>query len=355
MNHVIQFNAVTKRFGKTVAVDNVSYNVPAGVVFALLGDNGAGKTTSIKTMLGMVRPDSGSVNILGQHPVKDATALRQRIGFVPEQPSLYDWMTVDETGWFAAGFHKEGYLQRYRESIERFGIAPGKKIRELSKGMRAKVSLSLAIAHEPELLILDEPTSGLDPMVRREFLESMIERAATGQTVFLSSHQINEVERIADIVALMRQGKLIHVEPLDQLKANTRELQINVTEQGIPVPLIADNVISATRTGRQWRVLVRSVTDQQLASIKNSSYVDRCVIHEPSLEEIFVGYIGGQRDSSPIEGARFDDQISNHDQQHLGGQASTGSTASSDEMRPPLINDYSQQSRNDDGSNEVTS
>lgn len=295
---VIRFDGVTKRFGKTVAVDNVSYDVPAGTVFALLGDNGAGKTTSIKAMLGMVRPDSGSVTVLGQSAVKDSVALRHRIGIVPEQPSLYDWMTVDETGWFAAGFHKEGYLQRYRDAIAGFKIEPGKKIRQLSKGMKAKVSLSLAIAHEPELLILDEPTSGLDPMVRREFLESMIERAATGQTVFLSSHQINEVERVADHVALMKQSKLIHCESLDGLKANTRELQINVTDTGVPSPLTSDNVIAASRTGRQWRLLVRNVTDQQLASVNGSEFVDRCVVHEPSLEEIFVGYVGGDQPPS---------------------------------------------------------
>lgn len=297
---VIQFDSVTKRFGKTLAVDNVSYNVPAGTVFALLGDNGAGKTTSIRAMLGMVRPTSGNVTVLGQHAVKDSVALRHRIGIVPEQPSLYEWMTVDETGWFAAGFHHDGYLQRYRDAITGFKIEPGKKIRQLSKGMKAKVSLSLAIAHEPELLILDEPTSGLDPMVRREFLESMIERAATGQTVFLSSHQINEVERVADHVALMKQGKLVHCESLDGLKSNTKELQINVTDTGIPSPLNSDNVIAASRTGRQWRLLVRNITDEQLAGVHGSDFVDRCVVHEPSLEEIFVGYVGGSQ-PEPID------------------------------------------------------
>ncbi|WP_168564438.1 ABC transporter ATP-binding protein [Crateriforma spongiae] len=288
----IRFQSVIKRYRKTTAVDQVSFDVPSGVVFALLGDNGAGKTTSIKAMLGTVRIDGGSIRVLGCDPVADSVALRHRIGIVPEQPSLYDWMTVDETGWFAAGFHAEGFLARYRESIRRFGIAPGKKIRELSKGMKAKVALSLATAHEPELLILDEPTSGLDPMVRREFLESMIERAATGQTVFLSSHQINEVERVADHVALMKQGRLVHCESLESLKRNTRELLVNVTDTGVPSPLGGDNVISANRTGRQWRLLVRDVTDSQIAEIENSEFVDRCSVNEPSLEEIFVGYIG---------------------------------------------------------------
>ncbi|SRR6056297_2231377 len=301
---VIEFSAVTKTFGKTRAIDDVTWSVPAGVVFALLGDNGAGKTTSIQSMLGTVRPDAGTIRVLGRHPVDDAVELRHRIGIVPEQPSLYDWMTVDETGWFAAGFHHPGFLQRYRASIDRFGIENGKRIGELSKGMKAKVALSLAISHEPDLLILDEPTSGLDPMVRREFLESMIERAATGQTVFLSSHQINEVERVADHVALMKQGKLVHCESLDGLKKNTTELLVNVTDTGVPAPAIGDNVISASRTGRQWRMLIRGVTNEQIQAVRDSEFVDRCVRHEPSLEDIFVGYIGGRRldtdDRSPF-------------------------------------------------------
>ncbi|MEM9645140.1 MAG: ABC transporter ATP-binding protein [Planctomycetota bacterium] len=295
---VIQFLSVTKSYRRTVAVDDVSYEVPPGVVFALLGDNGAGKTTSIGAMLGTIRVDSGTVRVLGQDPIRDSVQLRHRIGIVPEQPSLYDWMTVDQTGWFAAGFHEDGFQTNFRESIKRFGVPPGAKIRQLSKGMKAKVSLSLATAHEPELLILDEPTSGLDPMVRREFLESMIERAATGQTVFLSSHQINEVERVADHVALMRQGKLVHCGRLEDIKASTRELQINVTDVGVPAPPIGDNLISATRTGRQWRLLVRDLTDDQREGIQNHPFVDRFVVHEPSLEEIFVGYVGSQNGSS---------------------------------------------------------
>ncbi len=134
------------------------------------------------------------------------------MGYVPERPTLYEWMTVDEIGWFSAGFYGEGFLPEYARLAAEFALPGKKKISDLSKGMRAKVLLSLALANRPELLILDEPTSGLDAMVRREFLESMVDRAAAGKTVFLSSHQIAEVERVADIVAILRKGKLILVE-----------------------------------------------------------------------------------------------------------------------------------------------
>ena len=133
---------------------------------------------------------------------------RRRVGYVPDQPALYDWMTVEEAGWFVAGFYPLGFQRHYNELIEHFELPPDRKIKELSKGMRAKVSLSLAMGHKPELLILDEPTSGLDPLVRREFLESMVDIAGQGRTVLLASHQIAEVERVADVVAIVRDGKL---------------------------------------------------------------------------------------------------------------------------------------------------
>ncbi len=123
-------------------------------------------------------------------------------------------MRVDEIGWFASSFYPEGFVDRYRESVQRYDLPLDRKIKNLSKGQRAKVALSLSTAHDPELLILDEPTSGLDPLVRREFMESMVERAANGQTVLLSSHQISEVERVADYIAIMHKGKVQIAAPL---------------------------------------------------------------------------------------------------------------------------------------------
>lgn len=292
MSTVIQFESVTKSYRKKIALESVSWQVPAGVVFALLGDNGAGKTTAIKSMLGLVRPEKGSISVLGLDVKKQDLEIRRRVGFVPEQPQMYEWMRVDEIGWFAAGFHGPNYFAEFRRYIQDFEVDPGQKISQLSKGMRAKVSLSLALANDPQLLILDEPTSGLDPLVRRQFLESMVDRAAQGKTVFLSSHQINEVERVADYVALLHEGKLLFVERLEDLKLHTRELLITVREQGVPMPVRDVPVICSQRHGRQWRVLVRDVTADALAAIRAHDFVDHCEEHTPSLEEIFVGYLG---------------------------------------------------------------
>jgi ABC-2 type transport system ATP-binding protein len=209
MNPVIRFQNTSKRYGKTVALDDVSFDIPAGVVCAVLGANGAGKSTAIRLLLGLDDLDSGSTEVLGMNSRTHALEIRSRVGYVADQPPLYDWMTVGEIGWFATGFYPTGYQAQYDSLLRKFDLDEAQKISGLSKGMRAKVALSLAMAHRPELLILDEPTSGLDPLVRREFLESMIDVSAEGRTVLLASHQVSEVERVADMVAILLNGKLI--------------------------------------------------------------------------------------------------------------------------------------------------
>lgn len=169
MTAIIDVKNVTKRFRGQPALAGVSFTVPRGAVFGLLGENGAGKTTLIHTLLGLIKPDAGTTAVLGLESQYHSQLIRQLVGFVPDRPCFYDWMTVDETGWFAAGFRQPGYLDEYRKLIKRFDVPPGQKLRHLSKGMLAKVSLAVALAGEPELLILDEPTSGLDPLVRRDF------------------------------------------------------------------------------------------------------------------------------------------------------------------------------------------
>src|SRR5262249_14256709 len=160
-------------------------------------------------LTGLLPADCGVAELLGQNAWSHAIALRHRVGYVPERPKFYDWMTVHELGWFTAGFHKPGYLARYLELIGRYGLDPKSKLNVLSKGGYAKIGLALALAVDPELLILDEPTSGLDLFVRREFLSSMVDMAGAGRTIFISSHQIAEVERIASHAAFLADGRLL--------------------------------------------------------------------------------------------------------------------------------------------------
>ncbi len=299
---VIQLDGLTKRFKSNVALDHISLEVPPGVVFALLGENGAGKTTAIRIMLGLLDADDGRAQVLGLDSRHHGLEIRKRIGYVPEQPTLYEWMTVAEIGWFTAGFYGNGFLMRYQQFATRFELPENRKRKARSKGMRAKVVLSLALANDPELLILDEPTSGLDALVRREFLESMVDRAATGKSVFLSSHQINEVERVADIVAIIREGRLIAVERLERMKAEIREATITLVDGVGSLPDLPGRVIMAERRGRQWQVLIRDALETDLAALQGNPSVQGVEVRVPTLEEIFVAYMKGDRMASAGKG-----------------------------------------------------
>jgi ABC-2 type transport system ATP-binding protein len=291
MAPVIRFQEVSKRFGAEVALDRFSLEVPAGAVFALLGENGAGKTTAIRILLGLAEPDAGQSEVLGLSSAAAGLEIRRRVGYVPERLTLYEWMTVEEIGWFTAGFHGESFLPEYRRLAAGFGLPARRKIKALSKGMRAKVGLSLAMAHDPEVLVLDEPTSGLDALVRREFLESMVDRAAGGKTVFLSSHQIAEVERVADIVAILHQGRLLLVQRLDELKAQVRELTFTMSNGAIAPPDLPGEIMFRRQRARQWQVLVRTAAEDCLGALRANPCVQNVEARVPSLEEIFVAYM----------------------------------------------------------------
>jgi ABC-2 type transport system ATP-binding protein len=302
MSNAIELVNVTKTYGSATALDQVSLDVPPACVFALLGENGAGKTTAIRLMLGLTEATVGEVRVLGLDSSREGLAIRRRVGYVPERPTLYEWMTAAEIGWFTAGFYADGFEPRYRALLAGFRVPLDRKLSQMSKGMRAKVTLSLAMAHQPELLILDEPTSGLDTLVRREFLESMVDIAAEGRTVLLSSHQIGEVERVADIVAIMHAGRLLAVERLDELKQTTRELTVTVTDAAAPLPKIEGQVMHRRSRGRQWEVLVRGLDEVALEQLRFADGIVAVESRTPSLEEIFVGYMahasGGQLASS---------------------------------------------------------
>ena len=296
MDSVLVIEHLSKKFGTNVALDDVSYRVEPGTVFALLGENGAGKTTTIKIMLGLCQPDAGTSTVLGLDSLRDDLLIRRAVGYVPEQPTLYDWMTVEEIGRFTAAFYPDGYLTNYRQLYENYDLPASTAVKNLSKGMRAKVSLSLALAHDPDLLILDEPTSGLDALVRREFLESMVDRAATGKTVFLSSHQIAEVERVADTVAIMKKSKLLTVEPLDALKQSARLVTMTLADDAQAADIadkpLFDTLLEKQVRGRDVRLLGRGLRGNTEAKLSSDPQVTRFEIKTPTLEEIFIAYMG---------------------------------------------------------------
>ena len=307
MHQVISARGLTMRFPGCVALDGAEFQVFSGTVFALLGENGAGKTTLIRILTGFLKPTAGECRVLGLDPMRDALAIRRRVGYVPEAPALYDWMQVGEIGWFASAFYPPGFLERYRAAIRRYELSEGWKIRRLSKGQRAKVSLALALASDPDLLILDEPTAGLDPLVRREFLEGMVDRAAMGKSVLLSSHQIADVERVADQVAILRQGKFCLIQPLSELKESVHLVTVSLADPLVVLPPIdgAARVLSEQSSGRQLQWIVMGLTDEMQQQIKQHSGVLGVRARSATLDELFAAcarpQIASERESEHFE------------------------------------------------------
>lgn len=297
---VIEVSQLTVSFPGCDALRGVDLQVPRGTVFALLGENGAGKTTLIRALTGFLHPNSGSCRVLGLDPTVEALEIRRRVGYVADAPALYDWMRVGEIGWFTSSFYEAGFLDRYREGISRYGVPEDRKIRHLSKGQRAKVALALAVAHDPELLILDEPTSGLDPLVRREFLESMLDRVATGRTVLLSSHQIAEVERVADSVAILHAGKFQIIESLASLRDSVTEVTVSLDDPLVQLPLPESPaiVMSDRAEGRQRQMVMRGFNSEAADQWRGRPGVAGVTVRSATLDEVFAACVRGNGNAS---------------------------------------------------------
>jgi ABC-2 type transport system ATP-binding protein len=290
MDAVIDIAKLTKLFGPRRAVDRLSLQIPEGAIFALLGENGAGKTTTIRMLTGLLKPDAGWATILGRDCWEDAVRLRRRVGYVPERPRFYDWMTVGEIGWFTAGFHPRGFLPRYRHLTDGFELDPRARLQHLSKGQYAKVGLALALAADPRVLVLDEPTSGLDLLVRREFLSSMVELAGEGRTILISSHQVAEVERVASHVAFMAHGKLLLTATLDELRERLVRLRLRC--EGLPPDLLGvGHLLQRNGTAREAEVVLLDPDREALAALRATPGVREVQETSLSLEEAYCALL----------------------------------------------------------------
>lgn len=298
MTAIIETKGLTKSYGRGAGVFDLELAVPAGAVCALLGDNGAGKSTTIKMLTGLLPADDGTANILDKDCWRDAVELRHRVGYVPEKPRFYDWMSVDEIGWFTAGFHKPGFLGRFHEWTSKFRVRNDAKLKVLSKGEYAKVALALALAHDPEVLILDEPTSGLDLRVRREFLESMVVLAAEGRTVLISSHQISEVERVASHVVFLSAGKLVLSSTAEELKR--RFVRLRLRHDGTaPNESQLGTILERNGTGPIWSAIVRDPKPDAIAALQAADHIHDFEATTLTLEETYTALAGRREEVSP--------------------------------------------------------
>src|SRR5712664_1478434 len=220
---VVTVSELTRRFGATTALASVSVFLPHEAVYGLVGANGAGKTTLIRHILGLLRAESGSVRVFGLDPVADPVAVLSRIGYLSEENDLPGWMRVDELIRYTRAFYPK-WDDVYAEELRRaFALDPAAKIKELSRGQKARAGMLIALAHRPELLVLDEPSSGLDPIVRRDILGAIIRTIAhEGRTVLFSSHLLEEVEQVADHVTMINKGRIVLSAPLEDIRETHR-------------------------------------------------------------------------------------------------------------------------------------
>src|SRR5579864_594375 len=297
----ISIQGLTKRYGETLAVDGLSISIPQGSIFGLLGTNGAGKTTTFKCLLGLSFPTSGTIAFDGA-PL--TPALFERLSYLPERCALYEWMTGKEH----LELHRRSFRRydaaRAAELLDLFALDPKKKVGKLSKGQQTALGLVLAFSIHPEILVLDEPASGLDPVHQRHVLDLMIGEASGGATVLFSSHQIGQVERAADRVAILHRGTLRLTGEVEQLKADVKVVEATF-DSDVPSlnGLQADPAIGAIqRTGRLLRVYVRGNGDGVARTIADKGPRSLRILDQ-NLEDIFLNTVGASPAADLPEGA----------------------------------------------------
>jgi ABC-2 type transport system ATP-binding protein len=285
-------DGVTKRYGRSGAgVFDLSFEIERGEIFGFLGPNGAGKTTTIRLLLDLLRPDTGAITALGCDSRRDSVALHRRLGYLPGELALYDRLTPRQTlGHFG---HLRGLTDpRPAEQLaERFGLALDREVRTLSRGNKQKVGLLQALMGDPELLVLDEPTGGLDPLVQKQVHDELRDRAESGATIFLSSHALAEVAAVADRVGIIRDGRIVAVENVADLRRRAvRRIEARFTEplspdhfEGVP------GVRRVEIDGATARLEIDGPMDAVVKAIARSELVE-LVAREPSLEDVFLAY-----------------------------------------------------------------
>lgn len=294
-------------YGSTEAVRGLSFQVPAGRCYGLFGRNGAGKSTTIKCLLKLLRPDSGRLQVCGFSPAREEVAVKSRVGYVPENVSFHPWMTTERVLRYHAAFRTHWNYALQRELLQRFELDLNKKVNAMSKGMRSQLALLCAVCHEPELLLLDEPTSGLDPIVRREFLQTVIgaymDSAQGRKTVLVSTHLIGEWEGLIDEFTIIEKGRARIAMETDQARRDCRRIYAR-WPAGTKIPDLPRELgrrepargEPAGANGETARLLTTSYTPDLESRLRQLG-ADSVEAEPLNLEEIFVA-LGGLREDA---------------------------------------------------------
>ncbi|HUB93479.1 MAG TPA: ABC transporter ATP-binding protein [Verrucomicrobiae bacterium] len=291
----LKTKGLTKHYGSFAALSSLDLEIKKGEIVGYLGPNGAGKTTTIRAILGLIKPTSGTAEIFGLDSQKRKIEAHQHLAYVPGEASLWPSLTGAETLHLLGALHGKVDKKYQDELIKRFQFDPDKKVRAYSKGNRQKVNLIAALSTRAELLIMDEPTSGLDPLMEQAFRESVMEAKRNGQTVFLSSHILEEVEALCDRLGILRAGKLVELGTLEEMR-HLSALTVDAIFEGNPPKVDHLQGVSSVKiTGHQLTCQVQGSIDQ-LLGVLAAAHPKTLLSREPSLEELFLSLYGDSKD-----------------------------------------------------------
>ena len=296
---VIEVNHLVRRYGQTDAVNGLNLRVARGRCYGFFGRNGAGKTTTIKCLLNLLRPTSGQVRVFGIDPAREEVAVKSRLAYVPDAVAFYPWMTVRDALDYSASFRPGWNFETEQKLIDSLALDPGQKTTNLSKGQRTQLALIAAICAEPELLVLDEPTSGLDPIVRREFIQTVIgayqESAPDERTIFVSTHLISEFEGLIDEFTILEGGREVVTMESDAAREKYQKVSARFPTE--PKELNLRNARILRRAGRELEVIVNGNSAEIVEQIKLAS-PEHLRVEALTLEEIFVTSLKKQEASA---------------------------------------------------------
>lgn len=291
MDAAIKTTKLTKKYGDFTALYPLDLDVKRGEILGYLGPNGAGKTTTIRSILGLIRPSGGNAEIFGIDAQKDKVEAHKHISYIPGESAFWPNLTGAETLYLLGQVHGKIDTTYQEVLIKRFNFDPSKKVRTYSKGNRQKISIIAALSTRADLLIMDEPTSGLDPLMEQAFRESAMEAKTNGQTIFLSSHILEEVEALCDRIAILRSGKLVELGTLDEMR-HLSALTVEATFDKKPPKVDHIKGVSSVKVvGHQLTCQIQGPIDP-LFSLIVAAHPKTLLSREPSLEELFLSLYG---------------------------------------------------------------
>ncbi len=286
----IELKTLTKQYGNSRGIIDIDLQVKEGEVFGFIGPNGAGKSTTIRTILNLILPTRGEAKVFGLNCFTETEKIKQLIGYLPSEVHYYDDMKVSELLKYSAGFYKKDCSKKIKELSELLELNTNKKLEELSFGNKKKVGIVQALLHEPKLLILDEPTSGLDPLMQNRFFEILKEENKKGVTIFFSSHILTEVQKMCDRVAIIKEGRILKIETIENLRVNTyKKIKIHFAKPEIAAFNGFPGVTNRTATDNSVEFLYSGQIDRVLKELHEYDLTNLW-IEEPQLEEIFMHY-----------------------------------------------------------------